>query len=306
MLLYIGANLKVKKYPKKLFIKLESKLNFDFAKNTTYGCGGIAKIAYFPKNTLEVIVVFEIIKLNNYKYFVLGNGSNVLASDKFYNGAVICTKKFKGIYRTDKNKIYCSAGTQVSEILKYCKIHLLSGLEYLSKIPATIGGIAFMNGGISGNYVQNNVINVKVLNGKIDKFSTQKCNFRYKHSTMRDINCFILGVELSVLTNSEDNITNLINFYNDRRKHLPKGKSCGCVFKNPPNCSAGELIDKCNLKGCFIGNAVVSNSHANFIINYGKSSHDVYLLIKFVQNSVFKKFNVMLEEEVVYIGDDYL
>lgn len=297
--------MKLVNYKRKFFLKIKNKTDFDFSKNTTYGCGGLAKQVYYPENSLQAICVFEKIINNGLNYFVLGNGSNVLASDKFFDGVVISTKKLKGIYRVAKNKIYCLAGTTVSEILNYCKKRNLSGLEYLFKIPATIGGVAYMNGGAGGQYLENNVDSVCLYTGKLLNLNNNDCNFSYKQSTMRNINCIILGVNLLIEPNIDGKSEKLINFYSNRRKNLPNGKSCGCVFKNPPNFFAGELIEKCGLKGKSIGSASVSCQHANFIINGGNCSADVFALVNYVKQSVYEKFGINLEEEVIYIGDDF-
>jgi UDP-N-acetylmuramate dehydrogenase len=123
---------------------------------------------------------------------------------------------------------------------------------------------------------------------------------------MRDVNCLILGVILKIKLNKTDLIHENIHSFLYKRRLQPKGNSCGCVFKNPPlGPSAGLLIDKANLKGVRWGNARVSTEHANFILQEGVSSYDVYRLIAFVKEKVFEKFGILLEEEVVYIGDFY-
>ena len=277
--------------------------NFSFAKNTTYACGGKAQIAYFPNSINQATTVYDYLIESGKEFIVLGNGSNVLASDNEYSGEVLCTKHFSGISQIDPTTIFCNAGTKVSELMKFCSERGLGGLEYLAGIPATIGGLTLMNGGAGGFYIADNIINVSIYNGSICNFSNKKCKFGYKYSIMRDINSLILGVKLKVYPQNSENVRNNIAKYLNNRAHHPKGASCGCVFKNVGSLSAGKLIEDCNLKGLSYGGAYVSRSHANFLINDGGCASDVYKLICAVKTKVFELTGIRLEEEVVYIGD---
>ena len=277
--------------------------NFSFAKNTTYACGGNADIAYFPNSISQATAVYDYLTESGGDFVILGNGSNVLASDNDFKGAVLCTKNLRGISRIDRNKIFCHAGTKVSELMSFCVEQGLSGLEFLAGIPATVGGLALMNGGAGGIYIANNIVNVSLYNGSICNFSNKKCNFAYKYSIMRDIKALILGVELKVFPQDGEKVRANISSYLSHRRFHPKGASCGCVFKNIGNLSAGKLIDDCGLKGLRCGGAYVSDIHANFLINDGGHAYDIYKLITIVKEKVFELTGMKLEEEVVYIGD---
>ena len=276
--------------------------NFTFSKYTTYGVGGGARYAYFPHNMLEARVVYDKIESSGEKLFVLADGSNVLASDRGFNGSVLCTRQLRGIVRVDESTIFCLAGTPVNDILKYCREKGLGGLEYLAGIPASIGGLAFMNGGVGDKYISSNILSVKIYNGKDHNLLNHDCSFTYKHSTMRDIKCLILGVCLSVYKDSNISITNKINERLEARRKLPSGRSCGCVFKNSDGVSAGRLIEECGLAGYGTSRVFVSKIHCNFIINNGASADEIKNLIYKVKTAVFQKLNVRLEEEVVYVG----
>lgn len=281
--------------------EIKQERNFSFAKHTTYGLGGTAKIAYFPQTEQQSAEVFDYLNLCGEKFVVLGNGSNVLASDDSFEGAVICTRLMKGIERKD-NSIYCLSGTSVAELLYYCVKNHLSGLEYLAGIPASVGGLCLMNGGIAGMRISSNVLNLCLYDGKFRNLANKNCNFGNKHSTMSDINCIILGAELSV--DSSDAVEEKIDYYLKQRSSQPKGRSCGCVFKNTDtNESAGKIIDCAGLKGMTFGGAKVSEKHANFIISDGNSAKDVYKLIQKVKSEVYKRLRVNLVEEIVYIGE---
>ena len=277
--------------------------NFSFSNSTTYGLGGGAKYAYFPENITQTVAVYDFVKHENIKHVILGKGSNILASDNFFDGAVIGTKNLKGVYPTGKDSIFCFAGTSVSYVLKYCVQNGLGGIEYLAGIPASLGGLVYMNGGAGGKFIADNVVSVEFLDSKIRNLSNKYCHFAHKYSIMRDINGIILGTELKLIPQSREKTVENIAMFLENRRCQPKGKSCGCVFKNPENVSAGKLIDDVGLKGLTCGGATVSECHANFIINNGATSADVYALIREVKSRVFERTGILLEEEVVYIGD---
>lgn len=279
-----------------------SRINFRLAESTTYGLGGTAKIAYYPKNIDEVCGIYDTLTNQDEKFFILGKGSNILVSDAGFNGAVICTCKLKGL-RKKGNLIQCDSGVTVGEILNYCISNACGGLEYLAGIPASLGGLVCMNGGANGQYISKNVVTVTIYDGKIRTLTQEECHFSVKHSTMQDIKCVILSMELKTTNDLKENIRNKIKMRINERKSQPKGKSCGCVFKNPEGISAGKLIDECGLKGYRIGGALISPEHANFILNDGATAADIYNLISFIKKTVFQKTGIELEEEVIYIGD---
>ncbi len=309
MLSYNSGIKAIKFDSEKILERVVQDKEFSFAKYTTYGLGGGARAAFFPKNMIEARAVYDYAKKSGEPWVILANGSNILASDKYFDGFVICTKYLQGIVRIDKNTIFCLSGTTVSQVLNYCISHGLGCLEYLAGIPASIGGIACMNGGAGGRYINSNVLSVKLYDGMDCNLSNQNCKYTYKHSTMRDINSLILGVFLSALTDFPINVRKRIMEYSLMRVRLPKGRSCGCVFKNPDiplkggMVSAGRIIQDCGLAGYGSPRAYVSPEHCNFIINNGSSANEIYNLIQNVKSIVLEKCGVELDEEVVYIGD---
>lgn len=286
----------------KVLDKILKDDKFSFARNTTYGLGGFAKTAYYPQTEQEAIDIFDYLKDIGENFKIIGNGSNILAAENGFNGSVICTKRLKDISKND-NGLYCLSGTTVRELLNFCKKNSLGGVEYLAGIPATLGGLALMNGGINSNHIEENILSVRIYDGKIKDLSRENCNFKIKHSTMRDMECVVLGVNLSLSAVPRESVENEIRNYLALRHNQPKGKSCGCVFKNPVGLSAGKLIEDAGLKNYRIGGAIVSEKHANFIINENATSSDVYKLIQLIKEKVYIKYGVKLEEEVVYIGD---
>lgn len=277
--------------------------NFIFARNTTYGLGGGALGAFFPKNREEVELVVSALLKANQKFTVLGCGSNVLASDSGYDGVIISTKKLTEIYLTDNNLLYCESGVTVAKLLKFCRNNGVGGLEYLAGIPATVGGLALMNGGIAQRHIGDDIEEIEFFDGKYRNFTQKQCHFTNKHSTMRDIIGIIYAAKIKVSSQPKEITQKKIAETLKNRAYLPKGKSCGCVFKNGEDYSAGKLIDNCGLKGLRAGLAEVSPAHANFIINRGNSAADVYKLIHIVKRAVKNMTGIDLVEEVVYIGD---
>lgn len=252
---------------------------------------------------------------------------NVFLSSKESEGSISdgkiisknsCAKKTRGndtdnyraseLNKTDLNKSDCvilevGGGVRVSDLLNLCKKIGLGGLEFLAGIPASFGGLVYMNGGADGKSISENVLSVRIFDGEIKTLTREECNFTYKHSTMRDIKCLILSVKLLVRRENPLKVAQNIKNRLKERGALPSGRSCGCVFENYCGVSAGKIIESADLKGARIGGAVVSEKHANFIINRGTSSADVYALIRYVKEQVYKKFGITLKEEVCYIGE---
>lgn len=297
MLLYKSGLNKCISSPKKFYDSIK------LSQLTTYGLGGYARECYFPKTPFQAKRIYKQLKERGMAIAILGNGSDVLASDNGFYGAVICLRDMCGILRLSDTRIYCLAGTKISEILKYCKTHGLSGIEYMYGIPASIGGAAFMNAGIGKCSISQNIVNIDYFGDFCGKINSKRCNFGYRQSTMRSINGIILAVTLELTPSTPQEIEEKIAYYKSKRSHLPKGRSCGCVFKNGENYSSGELIDKAGLKGLSCGGAYISHEHANFIINGGGCSGDVRKLISVIKRCVFHDFGVELQEEVVYIGE---
>ena len=269
---------------------------------TTYGLGGAAEI-YYPENILQARAAYDRITARGHRPIILGNGSNVLASDAGTETPIICTKGMRGIYVSGTNEITCLAGTMVGELVRYCISQGKGGVEYLAGIPATIGGLACMNGGAGGKFISENIISVRLYVGKTVILDNKSCQFSYKHSTMRDINAFITDVTLKIYPSDSRLITEKVRARLAQRGNLPTGRSCGCVFKNPSGNYAARLIEGAGLKGLRLGGANVSTKHANFILNSGGRARDVRTLIAVVRAAVFQKYGVRLQEEVVYIGD---
>lgn len=275
---------------------------FSFAKNSSIGCGGNAETAFCPKSVAELTSLIDRLKKDEIGYYVLGNLTNVLPPDGGTTRAVIRTKNLNGIVFTDSGA-FVYAGVNSGALLGACRREKKSGVEFLNRVPCTLGGALFMNAGAGGTYIDGIVESVLVLrDGKTQLLKKSDCEYRYKHSVFMDNGDVILGASFRLKTATVDEITQNERYYADRRKHLPKGRSMGCVFKNPKKAFAGDLIERSGFKGMRIGGAKVSEEHANFIINdNGATAEQIRSLITVIKNGVFAQYGVHLEEEIRYL-----
>ena len=281
--------------------------NISLAKYTTYKAGGLASLIVYPKNIEKLICLLKIIRENNIKYKILGNGSNLLFSDKKWNGVIIKLSEFDDIEIID-NKIKVSSGYSLMKLSRIAAKNSLTGLEFASGIPGTVGGAVFMNAGAYKSDMGYIVRSVTVLTPdyRIIELENKELNFHYRTSffkTHPEYICLEANIKLEHGTRSA--IEDLMKQRLKRRltSQPLNYPSAGSVFRNPPDMYAGELIEKLGLKGMEKGGAMISDKHANFVINKtGKAkSKDIKYLIDYAKKQVKKKYNVdlMVEQEFV-------
>ncbi len=275
--------------------------NFDFSMHSSVRCGGKADICYYPNSVAQISELVEGLTKEGIAYFVLGNLTNVLPADEDFNGAVISTKRLSGVEVGERTFVY--AGTTAGSLLAEAKRHGKTGGEFLYGVPCTLGGALYMNAGAGGKYISEIVDDVLVLrNGEKRLLPVKACEYSYKHSAFMENGDVILGAYLRLTDATPTEIEEKKRFYLDRRAHLPKGHSMGCVFKNPEGQSAGELIEKSGLKGLRMGGAKISEEHANFILNEGgATAREIRSLITLMKNAVYSQYGVRLEEEIRYL-----
>lgn len=275
---------------------------FDFKKHSAIGCGAFAETGFYPRTVEELQRLVNRLKTDEKTFVTVGNMTNVLPSDLPLEKSVICTKKLTDI-RFIGECVYVEAGVTSGALLRACKRERKSGAEFLIGIPCTLGGALYMNAGAGGRYIAEIVDSVSVYrSGSIVKLSLRDCKYAYKSSVFMDTQDVIIGATLRLQTATEKDIATREKYWQSKRAHLPRGRSMGCVFKNPKGESAGELIDRSGLKGLRVGDAVVSKQHANFIINEGRATErQIRTLIAIIKNTVFSRFGVMLEEEIRYL-----
>ncbi len=275
--------------------------NFNFSKGSAIGSGGIARMAFEPQTFQELSRLIEQLNAHGIEYYVLGNLSNVLPPDGVSKRVIIKTARFQDV--DFSRSLFVSAGTTSGGLLRLCRLLKKSGAEFLTGIPCTLGGALYMNAGVSGKYVAELVERVTVLReGKKIELAVSECEYAYKSSVFMKNKDVILGARLKLADSSAEKIEEEIRCYAKRRLHLPKGKSMGCVFKNPSGYAAGALVEGAGMKGLRFGGAVVSTEHANFILNDGgATSAQIKTLIQTLKNAVYAQYKIELEEEIKYL-----
>ena len=280
--------------------------NYPMREYTSFRCGGNVKYLIYPENIEDLKRIIEISKKYNLKFLVLGKGTNVLVSDRGFDGIIISTLKLNKI-NFDGENLKCESGVKISSLLRFCIENSLKGLEFLAGIPGTVGGAVKNNAGLKNEWISEKIDYVKFIDfnsEKIIKRGRKDIFFDYRKSEF-DSSKIILEVNFKPEREKKEKIVLKIKKYiEERRNKQPTGYSAGSIFKNPYPYYAGELIEKCGLKGYSIGDCYISEKHANFIINRGSGkADDVYKLIKIIKEKVKEKFNIELEIEIQMIGE---
>ena len=283
--------------------------NEPLKKHSTFRIGGNADVLVAPQNLLQIQLLFAYIKENSIPYTVIGNGSNLLFSDDGFRGIVVkIGSEFSGIESTltDNGMILnVKAGTLLSRLAAFACENSLTGLEFASGIPGSVGGAILMNAGaydgeISQVLVESTYFDIN--NMSVGTKSYEMHDFSYRHSSYEDDGLIILSGRFSL----KNGIILKMKDLNSRRisKQPLEFPSAGSTFKRPAGLYAGKLIEDAGLKGFSIGGAQVSEKHCGFVINKGGATcSDVINVIKYVKSAVFDKFGVELETEVKIIEE---
>ena len=289
--------------------KFSGQILFDenLSKYSWFNLGGPAKIIFKPKNLNELSFF-----LKNTKDFgkikVLGAGSNTLIRDGGFSGIIVkFGKSFSHISLFDKNTIIAGSSTLDKNLSNFALEHSLSGFEFLSCIPGTIGGGIRMNSGCYGEDISKILISVQTmdLNGKVKVFYPADINFSYRGCSMDNDLIFISATFRGKIDN-KNNIQKKINNLTERKKkdQPSKIKTCGSTFKNPTNSKAWKLIKDSGCAGMAIGDVHISQKHCNFFVNKGHAkSSDLEKLIYEVKKKVLDKTGIDLELEIQIIGE---
>jgi len=282
------------------------KSNVELAAYTTFKIGGPADWfceAFSEKELLEAVKFAQEKKL---PYFILGGGSNVLVSDLGFRGVVI--RMENGEWRIGNEKIIAEAGIILDKLVNIATENSLSGLEFAAGIHGTLGGAVVGNAGAWQESFGDKVERVKILdeNGQFKWLNHDECQFVYRQSRFKKRKEIVLEVELKLTQGDKGEIQRKMTANLKKREGQPQEPSAGSIFINPKPQSAGDLIEKCGLKGKQIGEAKISEKHANFIVNLGGAkAQDVLKLIALAREEVKKKFDLNLELEVVLLGEKY-
>lgn len=281
------------------------KENVDLKNYNTYKVSVFAKYLVDVKNENSLVELIDYLKTNKIKYIILGNGSNVVLPEKDLDGVIV---KLTGLNNIDidDDEVYAGAGVMLPKLVSETVNNCLAGLEWASGIPGTVGGAVVGNAGAYLSEIFTFIEEIKVLDkGKIKTLNKSDVKYSYRYTSLKDNkDIIVLGVKLKLEKGNADESANLMKKRLERRisSQPLEYPSAGSVFRNPEGDYAGRLIEECGLKGKRIGGAMVSEKHANFIINYeNASAKDVRDLIKLVHDEVLKKQKVdlVIEQELI-------
>ncbi len=284
------------------------KYNEPMKKHTTMKVGGPCDCMVEPSSIEEIQKVLEYVKENNIKYYIMGNGSNLLVKDEGVHALIIkIANKFSG-FEVNGEHIKAYSGCSVPKLSQIAKENSLSGLEFACGIPGSVGGGIRMNAGAYGSEMVNVVEKVGFLdeNGNLKEIDGKDAHFTYRHSMFVDNPQYVVVYAIYKLQKgNKDEISKIMeeNMNSRKQKQPIEYPNFGSVFKRPEGYFVGKLVDDCGLKGYKIGGAQVSTKHSGFMINIGDATcKDVLDLIEYVKEKVYEKFNVKLQEEVVILG----
>ena len=274
---------------------------------TTFRVGGEAKLLVEIGSADELTKLIPYLIRMGEPYYVKGNGSNLLVGDKGYNGVILEIASKMNSIKVDGTKITASAGVLMSQIAKAALENSLTGFEFASGIPGTIGGGVVMNAGAYDGELKDVVTSVTVCDpdGEIYTLDNKDMEFGYRTSAIKKRPFTVLEVTIELSSGNHDDIRNKMSELNEKRrtKQPLEYPSAGSTFKRPTGYFAGKLIMDAGLRGFSIGGAAVSEKHCGFVINKGgATAADVYEVIVEVQERVKDKFDVILEPEIVFLG----
>lgn len=285
------------------------KIDEQMKKHTNFKIGGNADVFVIAKNIEEIKYVIKFSKENNIPLTILGNGSNVLVSDKGIRGIVlqVGTKEIK-IEKQKNALVEVEAGVMLGALAQVLLKQSISGFEFAAGIPGSIGGAIRMNAGAYGGEMKDIVKNVTVLNekGEINILTNEECEFSYRHSRFTNSKEIVIKATLELPFGNENEIKAKMNEYAQSRKekqplNLP---SAGSTFKRGTDFITAKLIDECGLKGYTSGNAQVSTLHAGFVVNLGNATaQDVLSVVNHVKQVVLEKTGKQIELEIELLGE---
>lgn len=282
--------------------------NVSLSKHTTYKVGGIASAIVYPKDINCLVKLLKVLKEAGVKYKIIGNGSNLLFSDNDYEGVIIKLNEFDKVEFLSNYKVRVGAGFSLMKLSLMVAKKGLAGLEFASGIPGTIGGAVFMNAGAYKSDMGYIVQQVKVLtpNLRIITLENKEMDFHYRTSYLQKYPGYIcLEVVLKLTKGDRDMLDAVIKERRTRRMEAQplEYPSAGSVFRNPEGDFAGRLIEELGYKGRKNGGAMVSEKHANFIINYDHATgREIKELIDEVHDKVLEKYNIDMKIEQEFVN----
>ena len=278
------------------------------SRHTTFKIGGAADYFLQPTSIQEIAEILKVCKEENVPYFVLGNGSNLLVSDKGYRGVIIQLFRNMNEIEVKETEIRAAAGALLSGIAAAAKNASLTGFEFAGGIPGTLGGAVVMNAGAYGGEMKDVLKEVTVMTkeGEILTLPAEKLELGYRTSIIKKEEYLVLEAVLTLKEGDQEEIKARMRELTEQRvsKQPLEYPSAGSTFKRPEGYFAGKLIMDSGLRGYRVGGAQVAEKHCGFVINAGNATAaDVVQLMNDVSRIVEEKFGVTLEPEVKFLGE---
>ena len=285
------------------------KLNEPMSKHTSFKIGGNAEFFITAKTIEAIQKIYQFAKTNDIPIYIIGNGSNILVSDKGIKGIVLknAIDNIEILEKDNHVSVKCGAGVKMMALGQKLKQQAITGFEELSGIPGTIGGANVMNAGAYGKELKDILIETKVFNkdnGKIEVLKKDEQELVYRGSVFKSKKYIILETMIELEKGNQESIEQKMNDYllSRKEKQPYEYPSAGSTFKRGKDFITAQLIDECGLKGYQLGGAQISEKHAGFIINKNNATaEDVIKLIKYTKEQVYKKFNKIIETEIEII-----
>lgn len=283
----------------------EVLFDVDLSLYTTYKIKCIGKVLVIPRNIDCLKKLISYIKKNNLKYKLLGNGSNLIFVNEVYDGILIKLDCFNEL-TIDSDVVTVGAGYNLMKLALKCSMMGLTGLEFATGIPGTVGGSVYMNAGAYNSDISDVLVSAYILTPDLNivKYNKDDFKFSYRTSSLQKTNNICLSVVFKLAFGDKNEIMELVNKRRERRfsSQPLEYPSAGSVFRNPDGDYAGRLIEEIGYKGKCIGGAQVSEKHANFIINTGAATgSDVYNLISDIKKNIKKKYDIDLKVEQEFV-----
>jgi UDP-N-acetylmuramate dehydrogenase len=284
------------------------KENEPMKNHTSFKVGGPADLFLMPQTREELQAVLEICKKSEKPLYIMGNGSNLIVRDKGYSGIIINTKALN-LVKTVGETLIAEPGISLKDLANVALEQKLTGLEFASGIPGSLGGAVTMNAGAYDGEMKQVIKSITVIteDGSLKTISADQCHFGYRSSILQQHNWVLVSVELILANGDYQAIqAKMLDLNTQRQTKQPlEYPSAGSTFRRPVGYYAGKLVQDAGFKGHSVGGAQVSEKHSGFVINKGgATAADILNLIGAIQSAVKDQFGVDLKTEVIVIGND--